>query len=89
MATDQVQSLEEMADRKSQRIAWCVAGQQRPIMETGVTNLTLDSSPGIIHFADGRTQQWLMVRLPDQNRIDFPSQGRLATGAVLSQDIPS
>ena len=65
MATDQVQTLEGMADKKSQRVAWCVAGQKRPIMETGISNLTQDSSPALIHFADGQTQQWLLVRLPE------------------------
>ena len=65
MATGQVQTLEGMADKKSQRVAWGVAGQKRPIMETGISNLTQDSSPALIHFADGQTQQWLMVRLPE------------------------
>ena len=69
MATDQVQTLEGMADKKSQRVAWCVAGQKRPIIETGISNLTQDSSPALIHFADGQTQQWLLVRLPE------PKQG--------------
>jgi len=69
MATGQVQTLEGMADQKSQRVAWGVAGQKRPIMETGISNLTQDSSPALIHFADGQTQQWLMVRLPE------PKQG--------------
>ena len=60
-----VQSLEGMADPKSQRVAWAVTDQERPIMETGLSNLTQDSSPALIHFADGQTQQWLMVRIPD------------------------
>ena len=58
-------TLEGMADVKSQRVAWVVSGQQRPIMETGLSNLTQDASPALIHFADGQTQQWLMVRLPE------------------------
>ena len=65
METDQVQTLEGMADKKSQRVAWSVAGKKRPIMETGISNLTQDSSPALIHFADGQTQQWLLVRLPE------------------------
>ncbi len=65
MATGQVQTIEGMADKASQRVAWCVEGQTRPIMETGISNLTQDSSPALIHFADGQTQQWLMVRLPE------------------------
>ncbi len=65
MATGQVQTLEGMADKTSQRVAWCVAGQKRPIMETGISNLTQDSAPALIHFPDGQTQQWLLVRLPE------------------------
>ncbi len=63
--TGKVQSLEGMADKKSQRVAWGVVGQQRPIVETGLENLTKDSSPALIHFADGQTQQWLMIRMPE------------------------
>src|SRR6185436_16938971 len=63
--TGKVQSLEGMADKKSQRVAWTVSGQQRPIMETGLTNLTQDTAPALIHFADSQTQQWLMVQLPE------------------------
>jgi hypothetical protein len=63
--TGKVQPLEGMADKTSQRVAWTVVGQERPIMETGLENLTEDSSPALIHFADGQTQQWLMVRIPE------------------------
>ena len=63
--TGKVQSLEGMADKESQRAAWGVVDQERPIMETGLSNLTQDTSPALIHFADGQTQQWLMVRIPE------------------------
>jgi hypothetical protein len=63
--TGKVQALEGMADKASQRVAWGVADQERPIMETGLSNLTQDTSPALIHFADGQTQQWLMVRIPE------------------------
>ena len=65
-ATGKVETLEGMADKKSQRVAWVIAGQERPIMETGLSNLTQDTSPALIHFADGQTQQWLMVRMPEK-----------------------
>ena len=42
--TGKVQSLEGMADKQSQRVAWVVSGQERPIMETGLSNLTQDSA---------------------------------------------
>ena len=63
--TDKVQSVEGMADKKSQRAAWGIVKQERPVMETGLSNLTQDTSPALIHFADGQTQQWLMVRIPE------------------------
>lgn len=64
-ATNQTQTIEGMADQKSQRCAWTVAGRSRPIMETGIINLTQDTAPALVHFADGQTQQWLMVRLEE------------------------
>ena len=66
--TNKVQPLEGMADKKSQRVAWSVVDQQRPIMETGLSNLTQDSAPALIHFADDQTQQWLMVRMPEPEK---------------------
>ncbi len=63
--TGKTQDIEGMADKASQRCAWTVAGQSRPIMETGISNLTQDTAPSLIHFEDGQTQQWLMVRLEE------------------------
>jgi hypothetical protein len=59
------QAIEGMADKESQRVAWNVTGKTRPIMETGIANLTEDTAPALLHFADGQTQQWLMVRLKE------------------------
>jgi hypothetical protein len=58
-----VKNIEGMVDKQSQRAAWTVAGETRPIMETGIGNLTKDTSPALVHFADGTTQEWLLVRL--------------------------
>lgn len=64
-ATDSTQAVEGMADKGSQRCAWNVVGKTRPIMETGIVNLTEDAAPALVHFPDGQTQQWLMVRLEE------------------------
>jgi len=45
MATDSVQSIEGMVDKKSQRAAWTVVDKSRPIMETGINNLTEETAP--------------------------------------------
>jgi hypothetical protein len=60
---DTVKDVEGMVDKQSQRAAWTLAGESRPIMETGIGNLTKDTASVLVHFADGTTQQWLLVRL--------------------------
>jgi hypothetical protein len=62
-ATNAVQAVEGMVDRETQRAAWTAAGKARPLMETGLANLTQDTAPALVHFADGTTQQWLLVRV--------------------------
>jgi hypothetical protein len=37
----------------------------RPIVETGLSSLTQDNFPVLVHFANGETQQWLLVRLEE------------------------
>ncbi|MFV2070887.1 MAG: hypothetical protein ACC645_28305 [Pirellulales bacterium] len=64
-ATDKVESIEGMVDKESGRSAWTVVGKTTPIMEAGISNLTKDEVPALLHFADGQTQQWLLVRLEE------------------------
>ena len=64
-ATGEEQMVEGMIDKQSQRVAWGTQGKSWPIAETGLSNLTQDTFPALLHFADGETQQWLLVRLPD------------------------
>jgi hypothetical protein len=71
-ATDAAQQIEGMVDKETQRAAWVPKDKQFPIMETGLPNLTQDTTPALVHFADGSTQQWLMVRL------DKPKEGSAA-----------
>ena len=67
--TDTAHQVEGMVDKETQRAAWVPKGKQFPIMETGIGNLTQDTTPALVHFADGSTQQWLLVRL------DQPKEG--------------
>ena len=62
-STDSAQEIEGMVDKETQRAAWVPKGKNNPIMETGMSNLTQETTPALVHFADGSTQQWLMVRL--------------------------
>jgi hypothetical protein len=63
--TDKTQPIEGMVDKKTQRTAWVIEGKDSPIMETGIANLTKDEAPALLHFADGQTQQWLLVRIEE------------------------
>ena len=63
-STGQTESVEGMVDQKSQRAAWTIVEKNTPIMETGIANLTMNESRVLVHFADGKTQQWLLVRVP-------------------------
>jgi hypothetical protein len=64
-ATNTTKTIEGFADKESQRAAWGIEGKAKPIMETGIVNLTSDTAPALLHFQDGQTQQWLMVRLDE------------------------
>ncbi|MCE9544302.1 MAG: hypothetical protein K8T25_02085 [Planctomycetia bacterium] len=64
-ATDKVFSVEGAVDKKTQRSAWGPVDKKWPIMETGLQNLTKDTAPALLHFENGETQQWLLVRLDD------------------------
>ena len=71
-ATDTAFEVEGTIDTKSQRAAWAPVGESWPIMETGIQNLTENETGALIHFEDGQTQQWTMVRLdePEQDGAD-------------------
>jgi hypothetical protein len=67
-STGAVKSIEGMADKQTQRAAWTGAGESRPLMETGIANLTQDTTAALVHFADDSTQQVLLVRLPEPGK---------------------
>jgi hypothetical protein len=71
--TNSAQSIEGMVDKQSQRTAWTTAGKTRPLMEAGIANLTRDTTPALIHFPDGTTQQWLLVRMEKPETNDTAS----------------
>ena len=71
-ATDESQPVEGMVDKKTQRSAWGITAKKWPIMETGISNLTNDTAAALVHFEDGQTQQWLLVRLEEPEGQEAP-----------------
>jgi hypothetical protein len=65
--TDKSYEAEGVVDQTSQRAAWkIVDNSDAPIIETGIFNLTQDEAPAQAHFADGRTENILLVRIDEE-----------------------
>ena len=62
-SAEDTKSVEGMVDPKSQRAAWTIAGKTTPIMETKLASLTENETNLLVHFADGTTQEWLMLHI--------------------------
>jgi hypothetical protein len=69
-ATDHSVEVQGTIDRTSQRAAWGPVGEDWPIMETGIYNLSENEAGALLHFADGQTQQWTMVRLDEPTETE-------------------
>jgi hypothetical protein len=52
-------------DKATQRVAWRIGENKETVFVTSIGNLTLDVSPVAIHFGKERTQNWLLVRMPE------------------------
>jgi hypothetical protein len=63
--TQKTATIEGMVHPTLQRAAWVITGSSSPVMETGISNLTKDAAPALLHLSDGQTQQRLLIRLND------------------------
>jgi len=69
-ATGQTLPVHGSVDKKTQRVAWTIGDNTSTVFETGLYNLTKDEAPALVHFGQDRTEQWLMVRLNQQDQQD-------------------
>jgi hypothetical protein len=74
--TGKTESVDGMVDKESQRAAWTISSKNTPIMETGLQNLTMNETRALVHFSDGTTQRWLLVRIekPEDQQAAQPGQ---------------
>lgn len=63
-------------DRDTQRACWYAGDNKGVILETGIFNLTKDEAPVLIHFGTERTEDYLLVRVPQ------PPEMNAASGAA-------
>ena len=50
-------------DKKTQRVAWTVGDNKATVYDAGISSLTKDEAPVLLHFGKDRTQQGMLVRL--------------------------
>jgi hypothetical protein len=55
-------------DKKTQRVAWTVGSNNRTVYDSGLCNLTKSEAPVLVHVAQDKTDQRLMVRLKQPNQ---------------------
>ncbi|MBX7166170.1 MAG: hypothetical protein K1X74_07455 [Pirellulales bacterium] len=63
LKTDECVPISGSVDQKSQRAAWTIGGDQAPVYETGIANLTKDTASLLVHLADGTSNQLTLIRL--------------------------
>jgi hypothetical protein len=61
-------------DKTTQRACWYSGDKSDVMMETGIYNLTQDQTSVLVHFGTDRTEEYLLVRLPeDQANAALPA----------------
>ena len=50
-------------DPKTQRVAWTVGDNTTTVYDAGISSLSEDEMPVLVHFGKDQTQQWMLVRL--------------------------
>jgi len=53
-------------DETTQRAAWKIGEQDAVVMETGLENLTKEKSSVLLHFENGITEAWTMIRMDEE-----------------------
>jgi hypothetical protein len=49
--------------KRTQRAAWTVGDNKTTVYDAGLSSLTAEEAPLLLHFGKDRTQQWMLVRL--------------------------
>ncbi len=81
-ATKDTQVIHGKVDKKTLRAAWTIGDKDNIVMDTGIYNLTKDETSVLVHFGDGDTKQWLMVRIKQKD--DPKSANSAQTSAQTS-----
>ena len=66
--TNQTLAVKGSIDKQTQRAAWTIGSKKNDVMETGLYNLTKDEVPSLLHYGQDRTEQWMLVRVKQDDK---------------------
>jgi hypothetical protein len=73
-------------DKKTQRAAWTIGDKKEPVYEAGISNLTKDQLTILVHKAEGKVEQMLLVRVqqgvPGAGPVARPGGAEKASNGV-------
>lgn len=61
--TNDTKPIHGSVDKQTQRAAFTIGDNKENVFETGIYNLTKPEAPILVHFGEDKTEQWLLVRL--------------------------
>lgn len=64
--TKKSKPIQGAVDSKTQRACWYAGDNKDTVAETGIYNLTKDETSVLVHFGSGRTEEYMLVRLPQE-----------------------
>jgi hypothetical protein len=73
MLTGSTLTVHGSVDKQTQRAAWTVGDNKDTVYEAGISNLTQDQLPVLVHFGKDRTQQWMLVRMKQPDQAQQPA----------------
>ena len=71
--TGESQRVTGAIDKKTQRVAWHTGDNTGTVVEANLNGLTKQQTSVFVHFGTGKTQTWLLVRLPDPDMPTAPT----------------
>ena len=89
-STDKVMPVVGAVDKKTQRVAMKLEGNDSVVVETGLYNLTNDEVPVLVHFGPDRTEDRTLIRLkqPEEQTQPAAIAGRCIRGLARCDNRP-
>src|SRR5205085_10302294 len=81
-------TLQGKVDPQTQRVAFTIGNDPNTVMETGLYNLTQNTTPVLVHFGPEKTATYLFARLPEPKEGEQQTQTAAAPGPAPQGPAP-